>query len=138
MSQQATGWIGLQIEGTNETFWALPAPDDERRLAEILRKGTTTVSIAQTGDDVEGHAESGDVTLDVEGHALTLRLRSPADAAVLRRRLAVGALTATLIVAGAAAALNAPGAPTAAVESAGGASQDEGGYLRPGQKPEPR
>lgn len=105
MAQQQSGSLGIRLEGSDETFWAQPRPEDQERIKELLRGGSATVSLVGDAQDLEGHAQSAEVTLDVEGHALTLRLPSPADAAELRRRLAVGAVAATIVVAGAAAAL---------------------------------
>jgi hypothetical protein len=61
---------------------------------------------------------SGDVAVDVEGHAMVLRLPHAADAAALRRALAAGAITATILGAGALAALNPPAPSATTVEQA--------------------
>lgn len=117
MAQQTAGWmIGLQLEGADETYWTQPGPEDDERLRELLRRGSAVVRLADEDSDLEGHAQSADVTLDVEGHAVTIRLPSPADAAAMRRRLAMGALTATIVAAGAAAALQNAGSTAPAVD----------------------
>jgi hypothetical protein len=121
MTYTQTNWIGIQLEGTDRTFWALPRPEDDGRLAELLEAGSVAMSLAD-GEDVQGHGQSTDVTLDVEGHAMTLRMPTVADAASFRRGLAVGVVTATIVVGGAAAAIQgiaptsveqAPAAPAA-------------------------
>ena len=64
---------------------------------------------AADGDfDTAGHGESTDVLVDVEGHAMTLHLPTTADAAALRRALVAGAVTATIVAAGAVAAMQTP------------------------------
>src|SRR5918998_1734296 len=103
MAQQAPASIAIRLEGADELFWAQPRPEDQERLAELLRGGTVEARLAD--GDVEGHVQSAELTFDVEGHALTLRLPSAADAAEIRRRLALGAVAATLVVAGSVAAL---------------------------------
>lgn len=121
MAEQQAGLLAIRLEGSDETFWAQPRPEDQERIKELLRSGSASVTLNDEAD-VEGHGESAELTLDVEGHALTLRLPSPADAAELRRRLALGAVAATIVVAGAAAAIQGvgnapsielPGAPVA-------------------------
>jgi hypothetical protein len=111
MIHQQSTWIGIQLEGTDRTFWALPRPEDDGRLAELLDRDSVAVSLADDGD-VEGHTQSTDVTLDIEGHAMTLRMPTIADAASFRRGLAVGVVTATIVVGGAAAAIQGGLAPT--------------------------
>jgi hypothetical protein len=103
MTQQQTNWIGLQLEGMDETLWVLPGPEDDGRLADLLRREAVTISLAE--EDVAGHAQSADVIVDVEGHAMTLHMPTIADAASFRRGLAVGVVTATIVVSGAAAAI---------------------------------
>jgi hypothetical protein len=93
-----------------QTFSAELRPEDERRLAELLGD-RTTIQLA-SNDDLEGHAISGEVFADVEGHAMALRLPRPADAAALRRALAVGAVTATIVGAGVIAGLQTPAQTT--------------------------
>jgi hypothetical protein len=83
---------------------ARPRPEDEPRLAELLGD-RSTIELSSNDDDLEGHALTGDVVVDVEGHAVSIRLPNAADAAALRKALAVGAVTATLVGAGAIAAL---------------------------------
>jgi hypothetical protein len=87
-----------------QTLNGEPRPEDERRLAEILAGGST-IQLTANDDDVQGHSFSDDVLVDVEGHAFALRLPTATDAQALRRALAVGAVTATLVGAGAIASL---------------------------------
>src|SRR3954454_9308594 len=94
-----------------QTFHAELRPEDERRLAQLL-SDRSTIQLASNDDDLEGHAISSEVVADVEGHAMALRLPRPADAAALRRALAVGAVTATIVGAGAIAGLQAPAQST--------------------------
>ncbi len=96
---------GLLITiGDGQTVYAMPEPEDQRDLAQLLGD-RSTIELADTDQDLEGHAISDNVLVDVEGHALTLRLPNAGDAAALRRALAVGAVTATIVGAGAIAAL---------------------------------
>ena len=82
---------------------AQPRPEDQATIDELLRRGAN-VTIAQTDADTEGHTLAGDeIFVDVEGHAMTLRLPTAGDAVALRRALAVGALTATVAIGGFAA-----------------------------------
>lgn len=103
--------LALELDGRNIT--AQPRPEDQDRLVGLLA-GRQSVALAESDAeaDTTGHALATDVTVDVEGHALTLRLPSQADAEALRRALAVGAVTATLVAAGAIAAMQGAGAPT--------------------------
>ncbi len=87
-----------------QTIHAELRPEDERQLAELLGD-RSAIQFASSADDVEGHAISGDVLVDVEGHAMVVRLPDSADAAALRRALVVGAVTATLVGAGVVAGL---------------------------------
>jgi hypothetical protein len=94
--------------GDGQTIYAEPRADSADKLAELF--GTSsTIELTATGDDLEGHAfAAGDVTVDVQGHALTLHVPNGSDAAALRRALAVGVVTATLVGAGAIASLQSP------------------------------
>src|SRR5262245_32336510 len=104
--------------GDGQTLQAQPRPEDERRLAEVLGDRSAIEFASNDADDIEGHAISGDVTVDVEGHAITIRLPNGGDAAALRRALAVGAVTATIVGAGAIAAWQPPvAAPTTTVQA---------------------
>lgn len=104
MSQDQSGALAIRLDdGT--TVVAQPRPEDERRLADLLRGRTRKISLRASDADTEGHAALSEVIVDVEGHAFTLRVPSPADAAELRRRLLLGTLAATLAVAGAGAAI---------------------------------
>jgi hypothetical protein len=86
-----------------------PKPEDQGRLGDL----ELGVEIELSGSDLDtsGHAMSEDVLVDVEGHAMTLRLPTAGDAEALRKALAVGAVTATLVAAGAIAAMQGPAAP---------------------------
>jgi hypothetical protein len=88
----------ITIDG--RTITAQPRPEDQSTLDELLQRGAN-VTLTQPDGDTEGHALVGDeVDVDVEGHAMTLRLPTTADAAALRRALAIGALTATVAIGG--------------------------------------
>ncbi len=105
--------LAIQLSD-GQTLHGLPRPEDDGRLAELLGD-RATVELASSGDDLEGHSMSADVLVDVEGHAIAIRLPNPEDAARLRRALAVGAVTATIVGAGAIAALQSPAQTPAAV-----------------------
>jgi hypothetical protein len=110
--------LGLAITlADGQTLNAQPRPEDEQRLAEVLGD-RSTIELASGGDDLEGHAISGDVLVDVEGHAISIRLPNAGDAAALRRALAVGAVTATIVGAGAIAALQPPAPAATTAEQA--------------------
>jgi len=93
-----------------QTLYAQLRPEDERQLAELLGD-RGAIDLAAHGDDVEGHTISGDVLVDVEGHAFVVRLPQASDVTTLRRALAVGAVTATIVGAGVIAGLH-PQVPT--------------------------
>jgi hypothetical protein len=99
--------------GDSQTIYATPDPQDQDQLTELLGDGP--IQLREAEGDVEGHALSSDVLVDVEGHAIALRLPTPADAAALRKALTVGAVTATLVAAGAIASLQSPAAPSTTV-----------------------
>lgn len=107
----------LVIRLDERTLIARMTAEDEQRLREFIASGQTDLRIEPSSLDTEGHMASDEVAVDVEGHALTLRLPTPADAAALRKALAVGTLTAAVAIGGVAAALNqndtsaAPAAP---------------------------
>jgi hypothetical protein len=63
-----------------------------------------TLRPTDSDSDTSGHAAAIDVAVDVEGHAMVLRMPTTADAAALRKALAVGVVTATILAAGAVAA----------------------------------
>ncbi len=102
MEQASTTELAIQLEG--RTVLARPRPEDQDRLAELMAGGRSILSIEPTALDTEGHGLGDEIAVDVEGHALTLRLPTIADATALRRALAVGALTATVALGGAAVA----------------------------------
>jgi len=83
-------------------------PEDEDRLRALIASGRTDLTIEPSNLDTEGHGIANEIAVDVEGHALTLRLPNAADAAAIRKALAIGALTAAVAVGGIAAANMAP------------------------------
>ena len=89
--------LKLTVDG--RTIVARTSPEDEGPLATLLgdRK---SITLRPSESDTEGHLLFNEVAIDVEGHAMTLRLPTAADAAAVRRMLAVGALTATIAVGG--------------------------------------
>lgn len=111
MDSEAT----FQFTVDGRTIAAQPRPEDQSTLDELLRSGAR-VTVTQSDADTEGHALAGDeISVDVEGHAMTLRLPNTTDAQALRRALAVGALTATFAIGGfvAGTQVAAPAAPLA-------------------------
>src|SRR5688500_5134312 len=122
MSQERDRALAIQLDD-GRVVVATPKPEDQESLAK-LDKDIVFLTASQDYD-TSGHGYGDLVELDVEGHAITLRLPTPADAEAVRRALAVGAVTATIVAAGAIAALQgsqatptAPdvGAPPAAIE----------------------
>lgn len=99
--------------GDTQTLYAAPDPQDQDQLTELLGDGP--IQLREAEGDVAGHALSTDVLVDVEGHAITLRLPTPADAEALRKALMVGAVAATLVAAGAIASLQSPVQPSSTV-----------------------
>jgi hypothetical protein len=89
---------------------ARPRPEDQDLLRQAGRE--VTLELGSSDFDTSAHGLTSDLTIDVEGHAMTLRLPTPADAEALRRMLMVGAISATIVAAGAIAALQG-NAPTA-------------------------
>jgi hypothetical protein len=110
MMEQFDRALEIRLED-GRTIVARPAPEDQDKLAQI--GSVARVAIGDSDFDTEGHAISPDVIIDVEGHAMTLRLPTAADAATLRKALVAGALTATVVTAGAIASLQAPPQVTA-------------------------
>ncbi len=82
---------------------AQPRPEDQDYLRQAGRE--VTLELGPSEFDTSAHGLTSDLTIDVEGHAMTLRLPTPADAEALRRMLIVGAMSATIVAAGAIAAL---------------------------------
>jgi hypothetical protein len=80
-----------------------PKPEDQGRLGD-LDLGDE-IELSGSDLDTSGHAMAEDVLVDVEGHAMTLRLPTAGDAEALRKALAIGAVTATLVAAGAIATM---------------------------------
>lgn len=98
------------------TIIAQPGPDSGYSASAALGD-ELTLRPTDGGPDTAGHASSADVYVDVEGHAMTLRLPNTADAAALRRALVAGMVTATIVAAGAVAAMQTP-QPTAGTTGA--------------------
>jgi len=82
-----------------------PKPEDQGRLGDLALGDEIELSGSEFDNDTSGHAMAEDVLVDVEGHAMTLRLPTAGDAEALRKALAIGAVTATLVAAGAIAAM---------------------------------
>ena len=98
--------FALAIElADGRTVVAQPGPEDQGRLANMGLARQTTVQLDENVADTEGHHSSDVIAVDVEGHAMTLRLPNSGDAAAVRRLLLAGTLTATVVAASAAAAL---------------------------------
>jgi hypothetical protein len=95
--------ISIQLED-GRTIVARPRPEDQEFLDGYRDRD---IELSAGEGDTTGHviAATDDLTVDVEGHAMTLRLPTPADAEALRRALAVGIVSATVVAAGAIAAL---------------------------------
>ncbi len=98
---------------------ATPLPEDQ----ELLQSwGDRDVTLTDNADDSDttGHkiAATPDITLDVEGHAMTLRLPNTADVDTLKKALAVGAVSATIVAAGAIAAMQGPQTAAPAIPEA--------------------
>jgi hypothetical protein len=128
--------MDLQITIEGRTYVAEPRPEDQQTLEQLLSRGED-ITISQTDGDTEGHVLAADeISLDVEGHAMTLRLPAAGDAAALRRALAVGTLTATVAIGGFvagtqvgthAAPLSAPAATTISAGATGTYAESEKG-----------
>ena len=110
----------LTIEITladGRTILATPLPEDQDLFWSW---GDRQVALTENPDDSDtsGHelGATTDIGLDVEGHAMTLRLPNTTDVDALKKALAVGAVSATIIAAGAIAAMQgsqaAPAIPT--------------------------
>jgi hypothetical protein len=99
------------------TILATPLPEDQDLFWSW---GEREVTLTENADesDTSGHklGTTSDITLDVEGHAMTLRLPNTTDVDSLKKALAVGAVSATIVAAGAIAAMQgsqaAPAIPT--------------------------
>jgi hypothetical protein len=101
MENQQTAEIRIEFDG--RTIVARPRPEDQATLEELLNRGENATLRLSTAD-TEGHVFAADeLGVDVEGHAMTLRLPNAGDAAALRRALAISALTASVAVGGFAA-----------------------------------
>ncbi|MEA2676335.1 MAG: hypothetical protein QOJ81_476 [Chloroflexota bacterium] len=87
-----------------------PRPEDQPWLAGL--GSDATITLGASDQDTTGHATSADVELDVSGHAMVLRLPTPADAEALRKLLMVGAMSATIVAAGAIASMQPHAVPS--------------------------
>ena len=115
MSQELERALAIQLDD-GRVVVATPKPEDQESLAKLDKE---IVFLTAAGDyDTFGHGYGDLVELDVEGHAITLRLPTPQDAEAIRKALAVGALTATIVAAGAIAALQGPATAPQAVPQA--------------------
>ena len=103
MGERTSASVALQIQGSDQVILAQPEPKDEGRLRDLLGAGAKSV-VLNHSYDTEGHAAADTIVLDVEGHAVALRLPNTADAAAVRRAFAMGVVTASLVIGGAAAA----------------------------------
>jgi hypothetical protein len=115
MSEERDRALAIQLDD-GRVVVATPKPEDQDRLAKLDKD---IVFLTAAGNyDTSGHGYGDLVELDVEGHAITLRLPTPADAEAVRKALALGAVTATIVAAGAIAALQGPQVPPQAVPQA--------------------
>ena len=110
MAQDRDTALAIQLDD-GRVVVATPKPEDQERLRRINQEIVLLTASAEL--DTAGHGYSDEIALDVEGHAITLRLPTPADADAVRKALAVGAVTATIVAAGAIAALQGSQAPAA-------------------------
>lgn len=85
------------------TITATPVAGEFAEMPELEGR-QATLKPTDSDRDTSGHSASIDVAVDVEGHAMVLRLPTTADAEALRKALAVGLVTATILAAGAIAA----------------------------------
>ena len=83
---------------------ATPRPEDQD-LLQAWKDRDIALTSSPDDSDTSGHALSEDITLDVEGHAMTLRLPHSTDVDALKKALAIGAVSATIVAAGAIAAM---------------------------------
>ena len=104
MGERMSAALALHIGQGQETIWATVEPGDEDRLKKLIGERQVNVSLDESAD-TEGHAASDELFLDVEGHAVAVRLPTAADAAAVRRAFALGVVTASLVVGAAAAAV---------------------------------
>lgn len=101
MESQQDSELRINVDG--RTVTARLRPEDQATLAELLGTGAN-ITVQPSDADTEGHVLADEIAVDVEGHAMTLRLPNAGDAAAIRRALAVGAVTATIVIGGAFAA----------------------------------
>jgi hypothetical protein len=104
MNSSSATLIELRSSEGNLTILARPRDSDEQWLNGVLGERQVIVGLDDSAD-TSGHAASDELVLDVEGHAVTVRLPTAADAAALRRGFAVGVVTASLVIGGVAAAV---------------------------------
>jgi hypothetical protein len=98
MGAQSEAEIQFNVDG--RLIVARPRPEDKDALAQLLGSGQN-IKVKAASGDTEGHVlASSDIAVDVEGHAMILRLPNSGDAETIRRALGVAALTATVAVAG--------------------------------------
>ncbi len=113
---QPISTLTFEIEG--RTIVALPRPEDQGQLEGLAIDGSS-LSVSQSTVDTEGHSLNDEIAVDVEGHAMTLRLPNSGDAVAVRRALAAGALTASFVIGvGVASTFNQMDAPAAAIPAA--------------------
>ena len=96
MSAETTFELRITLADGTTVVGAVPSGHDW--LAE--HAGQTLGVRRDTTWTTSGHALPTVVPIEVEGHLIALQLPSAADAEVLRRALAIGALSATLAVGG--------------------------------------
>jgi hypothetical protein len=135
MSQPSDKALAIRLDDGRVVI-ATPKPEDQERLGRLDQE---IVFLTPSGDyDTSGHGVSNEIVLDVEGHAITLRLPTSADAEAVRKALVVGAVSATIVAAGAIAAMQgsqatpaAPDvvAPPAAIERPAPAPQPNAEFL---------
>lgn len=110
--------IAIQLQAADGQSYIGHADDDDpEQLRQLFAAGPRSVALDQSSD-TEGHASSAELILDVEGHAVALRLPTPADAAAVRRAFALGIVSASIVIGGVGAAAVATGALTPADQPA--------------------
>lgn len=107
--EQSEKTLAIRLDD-GRTVIARPRPEDQDFLAQS--GGEARISLGSYELDVQGHGSSSDLSVDVEGHAMVLRLPTPADAAAVRKALMVGAMTVTVVAAGAIASMQGSPAST--------------------------
>lgn len=102
--------VQLMDLAPTEAFLSFPNPADEAHVRALAgRSEALEVRLAPPEEDTEGHASAwsgSDVWVrlldddDTEGHAVTLRFPTTADADAFRRRMLAGGLVAGAIILG--------------------------------------